>query len=85
MGVKLFAFLGTGNNDETEYFFADESNGKNHKTKFTQEAIIKILEIPELEVIVFTTDKAYEKNWVPKDEGLRSRLENINAKFKNIY
>ena len=41
--------------------FADESNGKNHKTKFTQEAIIKILEIPELEVIVFTTDKAYEK------------------------
>ncbi len=84
MGVKLFAFLGTGNYDETEYFFADESNGKNHKTKFTQEAIIKILEIPELEVIVFTTDKAYEKNWVPKDEGLRSRLENINAKFKNI-
>lgn len=84
MGVKLFAFLGIVDYTETEYYLGDESIEKSYKTKFAQEAIVKILEIAELEVIVFTTDEAYKRNWIPKDEGLKSRLENANTKFKNV-
>lgn len=84
MGVKLFTFLGTNDYKETEYFFGDESSTKSYKSRFTQEAIVKTLEIPELEVIVFTTEEAYQKNWIPKDEGLKSKLENANVKCKNI-
>ncbi len=87
MGIKLFAFLGTSNYKETEYFFDDGSKNliRTYKTPYIQEALAKLLDEPELEVIIFITEDANKKNWVSEDKvGLKNRLENINVKFKAV-
>ncbi len=86
MGIKLFAFLGTADYHETEYFFDDGLKDlRTYKTPYTQEALVEMLGEPELEVILFITEKADKENWEPDGKlGLKSRLERINSKYKAV-
>lgn len=88
MAKKLFAFLGVGNKDgkyeEIEYYFTGKPE-KGYITEYIQEALAELLNEPNLQIIVFVTEKAKDVNWEPKDKiGLKIKLEKLNVNYKAV-
>lgn len=88
---KIITFLGAGNYNETTY----EYMGEKTKTRYIQEALVKIER--DAEVIVLLTEKSMISNWEGKSEvfkfskekigeadNLRNILDKRNANYKDI-
>ncbi|OCS91125.1 TIGR02221 family CRISPR-associated protein [Caryophanon latum] len=73
----LFSFLGTGKYKNCIYSWNEQALTE---TRYVQTAIYEYLQTIEhpLTVIVFTTDDAYEKNWLDgEEEGLASTFQRL--------
>lgn len=85
MVKKLFAFIGTSPYEETEYFIDIDGKRKSCNSPYIQEALFEVLEQRQLEVVIFATDEARRKNWIPENKvGLKRRLEEKNAAYKIV-
>ncbi|ABB13876.1 TIGR02221 family CRISPR-associated protein [Carboxydothermus hydrogenoformans] len=91
MRVKLISFLGTNKYIPCRYKFEEEISSPSY---FIQMALVELLTKKfsyEIEAVIFTTDEAFEKNWL-KGEGYPGLVEVFNEyqqrnpkfKFRNV-
>jgi len=82
--MKLITFLGTGNYQETNYFWEKDASKKlEYKTKFFSEAVISWLK-PEKILIVLTETVQKHNNWTELKNLLETKFEGQSIEPINI-
>lgn len=90
MARKFLSFLGKSDYKECYYVFQKDDIKEEVKTKYIQEALVKILckdWNKEDKVIIFLTDEAEKNNWDNEEDAtrrLKERFEKYDIKFKDI-